>query len=760
MRIKLLLAALLSALPARALEVGTATPEAFISRSRTEPGRLYALVIGATWCHACKALAAGLASADASSATAVGRASWNVVETDEYGTAKFSKLLSEMQVPESRDLPSVLVIRDGDGLAMSLAGNNIPKIEALLAEAEKQPSRYARAPAKASMLCPGKADWATYTLGISGYKGGGDSSTDDFGRKILLSFVPPAAAAPGRLFAPPRSKSSPGTESARAEDGVFFSASDPLAERATLLEDVARSTAALAALASAPGRDLRLILTGHSGEEGMTIGYETKAWFTDDPTNTYESDLQLTPTDVADAVRRASRAGKKVRGLITTCFAGRYADAFMPQAGPAAAPACAAFATLPDKTADGCYSNGYALGVDYASKLIARKSCASREDGRALHYAVAVATTGHDIPMLSSEYFLLYGPGASFLGRSDRAPAPALSVQKYDLSSDIRVYVDVISNQVLRAYQGDRMIDPPRLALLDCVGDDYTHSKLDRENLSAFYLRPHKNGSLVSQCTPFVSLYWPPDGGSVRPSTTVYLDPSYGGWSPDNDWNGFRKDFDPEGPMITLEGMRPAARVLLTTVIPAFSDAGADKDLGARLDKLVAALRPYDKPLAGALEALMAAQAGGVRRFLTDDEILGKPAVSHGLSPAPSKRAKKKSVESIPGLFAAPTGVAGIAGMASLPELPDLVIPKLSALSLSSHPAPPVVDASALIAAMLANLAPVKNDYMPASLPRLAHAAAAAQAELVLIEEAKTSPEARRLLVQLETIMTCEQGLY
>jgi hypothetical protein len=740
----ILAAALLAALPARALEVGSAPPEDFITRSRLEPGRLYALVIGATWCHACTLLAGGLAALDASSATAIGRASWNRVEVDEYGSAKFSKLLSEMQVPQSQDMPSVLVLRDGDGLGMSLAGNSLPKIEAFLAEAERQPSRYARAPAKSSMLCPGKSDWASYTLGISGYKAAEDASTDDFGRKILLSFVRPDAAAPGRLFAPPRSKSAPGTESARAEDGIFFSASDPLAVRATLLEDVSRSTPALAALASAPGRDLRLVLTGHSGEEGMTIAYETAAWFDDDPTNTYEKGIQLTPQDVADAVGRASRAGKSVRGMITTCYAGRYGDAFMPAADSAAAPSCAAFATLPDKTADGCYSNGFALGVDYASKLVARKSCASSEDGRALHYAVAASTTGHDIPMLSSEYFLLYGPGARFLGRGERAPAPPLSVQKFELTSDVRVYVDVVSNQVLSAFQGDRAIDPPRLAMLDCVGDDYSHAKLDRKNLSAFYLRPHKNASLVTQCTPFVSLYWESDGGAARPSTSVFLGPEYNGWDPGDDWNGFRKDFDTPGPMITMEGMRPAARVLLMSVIPAFSDSGASKDLGERLDRIVEDLRPYDEPLAGALQALMAAQAGGVKRA------------------PPEEKRQEKSVDSLPGLIKAlslgeDALPVALPSMAIALSAPLLSASRAEALKFPSRPA--AVDASALIAAMLDNLAPEKDEF-EAALPRLAHLAAAAQAELSLIEEAKTSPAARRLLVQLETIKVCEQGLY
>jgi hypothetical protein len=753
-----LAASLLAALPARALEVGETAPEDFISRSRTEPGRLYALIIGATWCHACHALSGGLAALAPSTSTAVGRAAWDLVETDEYGRAKFSKLMSELQAPQSDDLPSVLVIRNGDALGVSLAGNSIPKIEAFLAEAERQPPRYSRPAAKSSMLCPGRKDWASYTLGISGYKSAGDASTDDFGRKILLSFVPAEKSAPGRLFAPPRSKPAPGTEGARAEDGVFFSASDPLAGRATLLEDVARSTSALADLAEAPGRDVRLILTGHSGEEGMTVGYETKAWFKDDPTNTYESDVQLSLQDVAGAVSRASRAGKRVRGLITTCYAGRYADAFMPPAKPSAAPlSCAAFATLPDKTADGCYSNGLTLGVDYASKLIARRSCSSPQDGRALHYSVAVTTTGHDIPTLSSEYFLLYGPGASFLGRGDRAPAPPLSVQKYDLASDIRVYIDVISNQVLRAYQGERMIDPPRLALLDCVGDDFSHSKLDRENLSAFYLRPHKNGALVSECTPLVSLYWQADGGGERPSTTVFLDPNYSGWNPANDWiGGFRKDFDTTGPMITMQGMRPAARVLLTTVIPAFSDAGASDDLAGRLDRIVADLRPYDEPLAGALQAMMSAQAGGVQRGLPPDPAgVGKDAEAPG-------RKQEKPLESIAGFFAPPASRPGLDAPAALSVLPALLkAPSLStaAWEWSSRAPTPAVEASALVAAMFGNLAPPKNEYDP-PLSRLAHLAAAAQAELALIEEAKTSPEARRLFAQLEAIKTCEQGLY
>lgn len=754
--------------PARALEIGHAPPEDFIARSRAEPRRLYALIIGATWCQPCKMLADNLSALNASSAPAAGRAAWNKVEIDEYGSAKFNELLSGLRVPKSSNLPSVLVLRDGEGLGMSLAGNNIPKIEAFLAEAEGQPPRAARPPPKISMLCPGKKDWASYTLGISGYKGGGDVSTDDFGRRILLSFVGPGKAPPGRLFAPPRSQSAPGTESSRAEDGVFFSAADPLAERATLLEDVSRSTWALAGLASAPGRDLRLILTGHSGEEGMTIGYQTTAWFDDDPTNTFDKELMLTPQDVEDAVSRAARAGKTVRGMITTCYAGRYGDAFMTPMGSGAAPACAAFATLPDKSADGCYANGIALGLDYASKLLARKSCASPVDGRALHYAVAASTTGHDIPMLSSEYFLLYGPGAEFLGRGDRAPAPPLSVQRYELPDDVRVYVDVVSNQILRAYRGAERIDPPRLALLDCVGDDYSHAKLDRENLSSFYLRPHKNGALVAQCTPYVSLYWESAGYAVRPATTVFLEPGYGGWSPSEDLDEFRKDFDLTGPTIIMEGMRPAARVLLSAVIPAFSDSGAYGDLGGRLDRLVEDLRPYDGPLAGALQALESAQNGGVQRAPPRKEAPEKPEDSMaGLSAAFEAVSTSFTSPAPPppmGMLSAGTGATapsppmGVTSAGAGAPAPPLLIEALSA-SFNSHVPPPPIDASALIAAMLSNLSPAKND-LGAALGRLAHLTAAAQAELALIEEAKTSPAARRLLAQLETIKACERGLY
>lgn len=760
MRIKALFAAaLLSALPARALDVGKAPPEEFLSRSRTEPGRLYALIIGATWCRACKALSASLTELSASSSTAIGRAAWDKVETDEYGTAKFSELLSSLTVAEPNSLPSVLVLRDGDGLGLSMAGNDLPKIEAFLAEAERQPPRYSRKPANSSMRCPGRKDWATYTLGVSGY-GGAGAATDDFGRKILLSFVGPDSRERRRLFAPPRSKSTPGTESAHAEDAVFFSASDPLAARASLLEDVSGSSGPLAALASAPGRDLRLILTGHSGEDGMTIGFQTTAWFADDPKNTYEKNVLVSPQDVAGAVRRAARSGKEVRGLVTTCFAGRYGDAFMPGAGSAAAPTCAAFATLPDKPADGCYSNGYALGVDYASKLLARRTCGTSEDGRALHYAVAATTSGRDVPMLSSEYFLLYGPGAEFLGRGDRAPAPPLSVQRYDMGSGVRAYVDVISNQVLRAYQGDDRIDPPRLALLDCVGDDYSHSKLDRQNLSSFYLRPHKEGALVSECTPLVKLYWESDVASPRPSTSVFLDPDWNGWRPDDDWKEFRKDFGAAGPTITLEGMRPAARVLLTSVIPAFADKGASRDLGERLHRIVEELRPYDEPLAEALRALMAAQAGGVARFKAAEEKVEREpkSVDHlnGIDLHPVARPAPPEEDM---LIDIPGYIPMISSATVRALEPSELRAVLLASDLSAHSPPPAVDASALIAAMLDNLSPSKYEFGSA-LPRLAHAAAAAQAELALIEEAKTSPEARRLFAQLERIKTCERGLY
>lgn len=714
----------LAAVPARALEVGKASPDEFLGRSRAEPGRLHALIIGATWCHACKLLAAGLAARDASTSTAVGRAAWDEVESDLYGTGKLNGLLKTLRAPEPTSLPTVLVLRDGEALGMSFAGNNLPKLEAFLAEAETQPARRARKPANASMLCPGKPDWASYTLGISGYKSKEDASTDDFGRKILLSFAGAKASPRARLFAPPRTAMSPGTERARAEDGVFFTAEDPIAGRASLLEDVSRSTYALAALSSARGRDLRLVLTGHSGEDGMTVAYRTAHWFKDDPTATYDQDLQLAPVEVAAAVRAAARAGKTVRGLVTTCYAGRYAEAFMPGPDSAAAPTCAAFATLPDKPADGCYSNGTSLGVDYASKLLARRTCGGSQDGRSLHYAVAASTSGRDVPMLTSEYFLLYGPGAEFLGRGERAPAPPRGVQLYEMADGVRIYVDIVSNQVLRAFKGAERIPPPRMALLDCDAAEFDHARLDGENLSLFYLRPHARGDDVARCTPIVKLYWEPGDGGPSTSTVVPLEAGYGGWSPgiEEGDDDFRRDFGTGGPTISLDGMRASARVLLGAVIPAFSDGGAFRDLGGRLDRIREEVRPLDAPLAEAIGALMAEQAGGVERAanLPDAQV---------------------STDTMGGV------------MSSLKSI-------LESAELSKHGPPAALSADELIGAMLDGLSPSRDETADVKLLRLAHLAAAAQAELALHEEAKTSPEARRLMAQLETIKTCEQGLY
>ena len=106
----------------------------------------------------------------------------------------------------------------------------------------------------------------------------------------------------------------------------------------------------------------------------------------------------------------------------------------------------------------------------------------------------------------------------------------------------------------------------------------------------------------------------------------------------------------------------------------------------------------------------------------------------------------------------APSPPMGVTSAGAGAPAPPLLIEALSA-SFNSPVPPPPIDASALIAAMLSNLSPAKND-LGAALGRLAHLTAAAQAELALIEEAKTSPAARRLLAQLETIKACERGLY
>ncbi len=706
--------------PTAALMVGNLPPDDFVARSKADPGRLYALLVGATWCGPCKHLAAQLAAVAPSSPTALARAAWDRVEVDEYGTERFQAFEGRVEASDRDGIPFVLVFRGGKTLGISASGDYLDGIAAFLAEAEARPAGrpMGRLP---DLLCRGRADGASFTFGISGPHSRDDHSTDRFGVENLLAFGGKSEAGRSLLFAP-STGTARATQASRSGWGAFY-VGDPIAPLTGLISTTGLSTMTVAGLPDMPGRSLRLVLTGHGAPQGMPLDAA--------------SDVFLTEPELTEAVRAARRRGKVVRGLVLTCFGGQFGDSFMPSPGDRAA-ACAAFSTLPEKEAEGCYSESDVGDErDYATTASRNLACGPGSDGRRRHYQVVLSTVSRDVPMLSSEYFLLYGPGAAYLGRAPRAPMPVRGMADYELGGGLKVVVGLIDGRVLAVSRGEKSLPIPQVSVVDCRPHPDAYSGLDFEHsVGAFFLRGRVSGAGAvqrSDCSPVLNLHWNPEDGVELPDQELDLG-SFGlDYSPtDPYWGKYLSGVFPDGvPTVHTRGLKREARVLLTTVLPEFSGKIVGAALQGKIDALSARLRPVDAPLADALAAL----ASIARRD------------------ARARALKIKSMSVSPTLSIAPIDFGAEVAVSS-----TATTEKKSADEEVEEGS---FNSDALQRAFWRNIGPGEYDSIDGiSLFRLAHLVAAAEAELALRAQGRTSPRARRLVKQLDELQDCEKGLY
>ncbi|MBI3552455.1 MAG: thioredoxin family protein [Elusimicrobia bacterium] len=715
-----------------ALAVGGDPPEEFVSRSKADPGRLYALEVGATWCGPCHDLADELAAYSQSSGTAVSRAVWDKVEVDVYGEKRFEDFLKGAGARVDRGFPSVLVFRGGAALGYTSVGANLARITAFLEDAAvyRRPDKPEPPP---SLLCPQRRDWAQSTLGISGLLSANDRSTDDFGLANIVSFASPGKPATLRVFAATAAAPGGGGVPSPSDAGILFApeALGPWRER---VERVERSTYALAGLAAGPAKTVRLVLTGHSSAKGLAVGYDPDPMFAH-----FGSERFLTEAALTEDVRAARAGGKEVRGIVLTCYGGQFGESFMPGAG--LAPSCAVFATLPEKLAEGCYENGVGTRRrDYLAEAASLKRCPEPGDGRRRHYEAVVKGTGRDVPMLSSEYFLLYGPAAAYLGRGERAPAPPRGIVRKKLGSGVEVFLDLVGGGVIKATRDGQSLPAPRVGVVDCRRSYGGYNSLDGKSESLFHLRGRRVGAKAVEredCTALLRLDWDPEEGDAPPGDVVALSAQDGdAYDPTVVWSGEVSQALGSKPEVDIRGLKPEARVLLKTVVPAFASDLAGQGLVDLILARAQVLRADDPVLAEALESQAAAVLRERREFQA--RISSK---SSFLVPPPG-------LDKVPdwkdALLEAATGKAVVKAPPANPRREDDVY----------------FTSSYLIQAMLFNIAPAEYDADSVPMARLAHLAAATEAELALRAEAKTSAKAKLLLKQFDSMVACEAGLY
>lgn len=416
-------------------------------------------------------------------------------------------------------------------------------------------------------------DPGEYFFGVSGPDDGGD---DLFGRDNLARL---SIGSPSALFAV-----LPSTAASGEANGEF--------------QNLLASSSALAGLDSRPESALRVVLTGHGVPAGVYLGTTTageQAW--------------LAPEDLAAAIEPARRAGKTVRGEFLSCFSGRFMSAVMP--GKGLAPACGLSSTVPEKKAEGCYAADEADGrLDYTAVAAAADDCRPGRDWRTVHAKVVEHLEGYDIPMLSSDYFLLYGPAAAWLGRAASAPYPSWTLARR-LDGGATVYLDLINARVVAVRGPEGMLARPETDVVDCAAEySDAYRALDATHRSHFFL--HRDVSAAgwpaADCVPSVRLSWPPGAGVAPLVVRLAGAPSDGYWDPASKepvQMEFRRDLSTGQLSAPIDGLKTGARLLLTTILPAFDFDLKGRALERRLESLSARAQVQDPNRARSMRAIL-----------------------------------------------------------------------------------------------------------------------------------------------------------
>jgi len=415
---------------------------------------------------------------------------------------------------------------------------------------------------------------------VFGLAGPGEGPSDDFGLQNLRALS--EGVSPDRLglFAP-----APSTDTRRAPAKNPYS--DPL--------DAAD---ALKTLATRPQKTIRLLFTGHGWPEGIWLGKDKKG-----------EDRWIELEDVQDAVTRARRAGKTVKGLFLTCFGGRFAEALMPAAG--LAPACGAFSTVPEKKAEGCYEDRAEKRRDYLFAAAHADECGPERDYREVHYRVVARPAGYDIPMLSSDYFLLYGPAARRLGRQARAPYPYHSLVRRLLPDGTVVYADLVNSRVVKALRDGRVLPRPEVSIADCRTEFADEEKAcDGVHQSAFFL--HRgladSGWPPPDCLPVLRLDWSRDGAVSSATLAMAVEPDDEVWDPEASRAtaaDFQRDLSVDELLLPIDDLKPEARLILSRLLPLFQDGENGEALAGRLEEFAAQAQAQDPPRGRAMRALI-----------------------------------------------------------------------------------------------------------------------------------------------------------
>jgi hypothetical protein len=541
----------------------------FLAQSTADPARVHVLRISTTWCGACRAETSFLSAFDHAADHPFNRVRWVDVEVDKVERDAYSAFAKAAGIPESHAYPTHFFFKGGQYIG-TYRGWHPQRLEAAIAAAENRPQA-APAPAPPApqrFSCGPRNTADAFVFGLSGYRAVGDSSTDEFGRANLVTYAGLFSDAPKKLFAPvPAGKPNP--DSSRFNDPLLAAAD-------------------MRALASVGQGNLRLLFTGHGKKNGMVLGVTQFSEYGAQHQMHETQEFLLGTTDVSEGVRAARLAGKSVRALFVQCYGGQYGEAFM-SAPEAPGAGCAAFSSLPEKMSEGCYSERFkGQRRDYLTLANQLKRCDGRQDARDLHYAIVAQPVSPDIPMLTSEYFLTYGPTASYLaGGTRKISAPPRSILKKKFGAGVMVYIDRFNDRVIKAYRAATPITPPALRVVDC-------RRMPGRARSYSYLR-----SRFVDCEPVAELSFSDPAMTALSGHTVSLAPE------GEDELVLEHVLPGEDALLDVSSLKPEARLFFSKILPHLTKERPGQTFVEGLDAFAQRVAATDKAQAKAILDLL-----------------------------------------------------------------------------------------------------------------------------------------------------------
>lgn len=216
-------------------------------------------------------------------------------------------------------------------------------------------------------------------------------------------------------------------------------------------------------------KKIKLMMTGHGSLEGVE-------YFVEDKKGNPRNDI-LSPNHLKQFIQHQESEKKSVQGVFLQCHSGIFAESFMPKQPDQQVQSCGVFSSIPQLVSEGCYRFGRQdTEIEDFWKSLMRTyqaRCDKKQDPlnfRRHYYQTQAWNTlrSIDLPLLTSDYFLIHGPAGQFLaqqsgGSSKRIPFIENAITVFSPKPELLLYFDRSQEKMLKAYRGSEEIQLPKM---------------------------------------------------------------------------------------------------------------------------------------------------------------------------------------------------------------------------------------------------------------------------------------------------------